>query len=376
MIIAFDVSYIQKRRTGYGRSALELLKAMLARDTQNEYILHGWSYSLDNKEIFKFQRENVRTSIRRIPGVLKRFYWNTLERPCLDFFIGEHDVFHSTDPLLPPTKNQLKIITVHDLAYKKFPQFFKSYILQWDSYITKSVRRADAIIVPSRQTKMDIVEKFQMPENKIHVINFPISSLFNPVPTIGDREVKKKFQLNFPFTLFVGTFEPRKNIPRLLKAFEIFQTDRPTELHLVLAGKRGWLYEDIFDAIRKSTFRDKIHYLEYVPDTALASLYRLAEFVVYPSLYEGYGFPVLEAMASGKTVLTSNVSSMKELGDTVVFSIDPYKVEEIAHAMKVLHDNESTRNELSRRGIEYIRNFSSEKAAMNVMELYHSLRTR
>lgn len=373
MRIAFDVSYIHKQRTGYGRSALELLKALLGYDTYNSYILHGWSYALDVKEIQQLQRENVKISVRRIPGFLKRFYWNRVKFPPIEFFIGEHDIYHNTDPLLPPAKNNVRVITVHDLSYKIFPQFFEHNVLRWDSFIVRSVQLCDAIIVPSLQTKMDVTNIFKTSADKIHVIRFPVSSKFSSDSHPIDEEVERKFQLNVPFALFVGTLEPRKNIPRLIKAFEMLHKDNQVQLHLVLAGKRGWLYQQIIEAILHSPVRKKIHYLEYVSDDDLASLYRLSEFVVFPSMYEGYGFPVLEAMASGKAVITSNTSSMKEVGEGAALLTDPYNVAELAQAMKILHHDESQRRVYEQRGIEHMRKFSSQQAAQNLLTVYQSL---
>ncbi len=374
MTIAFDVSYIQKRSAGYVRAANELLQSLLELDKKNQYILHGWSNSLDVRRVRQFENERVRLSIARIPGGLKRFYWNTLRVPRLESYTGPFDVFHSTDPLLPPTKSHKTIITIHDLSYKRFPQFLERHVVQWDKYISRSTKMTAAIIVPSLQTKKDVVEYFNVDERKIHIVRFPISSLFaqqqNAESVVA---VKKKFSLEFSFALFVGRFEPRKNIVGIIKAYELFRQTKYSELNLVLVGQKGWKYQEIFDAINRSPFRSNIHHLESVADSELASLYQVAKFFVYPSLYEGYGFPVLEAMASGIPVITSKSSSLEEIAGNAALLVNPENTDELAKAMQTMDNDESKRQEFSRRGIEKARKISSKSAAEQVLSLYQSL---
>ena len=305
MTIAFDVSYIQTRRAGLGRYATELLRALLATDTENLYKLHGWSYSIDRDWIANLPQRNVQTYVTKIPGFVKRFYWNRLRVPPIEAFIGRFDLFQSIDPFLPPTRNKKTVTTIHDLSYRKFPELFEPNVLRWDPYVLRSVRRASAIIVPSDQTKNDITELFRVPQEKITLVRPPVSQIFSPEPNRSvDEAVMQKHQLGKPFILFVGTIEPRKDVDSLIKAFEILRLERQSDVQLLIVGRRGWLYDKTFEAMRSSTVRDEIHYTDFVPDSELASLYRLSQFVVYPSFYEGHGSPVVEAMASGKARLS------------------------------------------------------------------------
>ncbi len=377
MKIVFDVSYIQKRRAGYGRAALELLKSLLALDDQNRYKLFGWSYSMDFAEIRKLSRENVKMSLARIPGPIKRFYWNRVRILPVTWFVGEFDIFHGMEPLLPEVGKRKSIASVYDLSYKRFPEFFEKHVLRWDNSIARSMRNASAIVVPSQHTKADLLEFFKIPEEKVHVIHLPISEMFH-VRTGPDRDeaVVSKFGLQFPFALFVGTLEPRKNIVALVKAFESAHREKSMNLHLVLVGKRGWLSREIFDALDSSAVRDRIHYLEYVADEDIASLYRLAQFLVYPSMYEGYGLPVLEAMASGLPVLTSRSSSLKEIAEGAAMLVDPTNPDQLAHAIGELAHKEILRRELSKRGLERVKMFSAESAGKKVLDLYKLLMSR
>ena len=374
MTIAFDVSYIQKRRAGLGRHTLELLRALLSADSENEYILHGWSFSLDVDEITRLRKHNIRLRVARIPGFVKRMYWNQLRWPPVEFFTKDFEIFHSSDPFSPPVKKKKTIVTVHDLSYKKFPQFFERQVLRWDKFVWCSVQNAQAIIVPSHQTKSDVLEIFRLNEEKVHIIPVPISSIFTAQgETELDETVKRKFRLKSPFGLFVGTIEPRKNVLSLIKAFEIFHRGQTSELQLVLVGKRGWLCQEVFKAIDNCPARSRILYLDYVSDRELPSIYRAARFFIYPSYYEGYGFPVLEAMASGLPVITSNSSSLKEIAEGTALLIDPSNVDDLLNSIKALTENSQLHAEISKRSLQKAKEFSTGSTAEKVLGLYQSL---
>jgi len=374
MKVAFDVSYVQRMRAGFGRYARELLRALFATDTQNEFILHGWSFSLDLAELSRLRQPNVSLRIARIPGMVKRFYWNRLRFPPIEEFVGEFDVFHSSDSFLPPMRKRRGIATVHDLCQKRFPQFFEPRVLRGEQYMLRSLANAAAIIVPSHQTKNDLLEMFRLPEEKVHLVRTPVRPQFcTDSDKLGDEQVRAKYRLQSPFALFVGTIEPRKNILTLIKAFELFHRTGKRGLILVLVGKRGWLYKDIFMAVDHSPVRSRIRYLEYVSDSDLASLYRLAELFVYPSHYEGYGFPILEAMACGTPVVTSNSSSLREIAEGAALLVDPLNTEELAHAIQTLTENPSQRTEFINAGLQRLKQFSPSDAAKEVFHLYQSI---
>jgi len=374
MRIAFDVSYIQKNRAGIGRHALQLIKSLLQVDRHNEYVLHGWSLGLDVDLISRLQTHNSHLSTARIPGDVKRLYWNRLRTPSIETFVGNVQIFHSTDPFLPPTKNAKAICTVHDLAYKRFPEMFEPRVPSWDKYVQRSVHSADAIIVPSQQTKSDLIEMLQVSTERVHIVQPPVDECFSSTKNISENEiVKQKFQLTKPFILFVGTFEPRKNISAIVKGFEQVQEESRPDVDLVLVGKQGWLYDETLRTINSSPVKSHIHYLEYVSDNELASLYRQALCFVYPSLYEGYGFPILEAMASGVPIITSNTSSLRELADGVALLVDPRSIQDIAEAMTMLITNEVRRVEMRQRGLHIIQQFTADAAAKKVLDIYTSL---
>jgi glycosyltransferase involved in cell wall biosynthesis len=369
--IAFDVSYIQRQRTGYGRFSLELLKALIAGDRQNRYLLHGWSYSLDAEIIRSFKRGNVDVKIAKIPGFIKRAYWNTLRAPKLETLIGDFDIFHGAEPMLPPTAKP-QIATLYDLSYKRFPQFFERSVLQWNSYVQRSVKEASMIIVPSENTKNDILQLFHISEEKIIVVYLPVSEQFSPVKSEHDETMKRRYGLAEDFILFTGTMEPRKNIPFIISGFERLQKNHP-DLQLVLAGKKGWLSDEIFKSMDRSPSRQKIKYLDFVSEDDLSSLYRSALCFVYPSIYEGYGLPVLEAMASGTPVITSKSSSLGEIAGDAALLIDPLQIDELVSAMEMIYSDQSLRNSLKTKGIDRVKQFSRKNAVDKVLNIYQSI---
>lgn len=377
MKIVFDVSYVQKASAGIGRYARALLKDLLAIDRKNEYLLHGWSYLLDRVDIESFRRENVTFSVARIPGSLKRLYWNRLRIPPLESIVGTFDVFHGAEPLLPPLGTAKGIVTVYDLAYRKCPEFFQKRVLRRDPYIRRSVKEAAAIIVPSLNTKADLVEMFGVDERSVYLVRPPLYAGFSPVRDPSrDDSIVRKYRLETPFALFVGVVEPRKNILAIVKALEHLDAGQPGELDLVLVGKKGWLCEDILASIHRSPVRARIHQLDFVPDEDLVSLYRSARFFVYPSFYEGYGYPVVEAMASGLPVITSRSSSLGEIAEGAALLVDPYSVDELVAAMRQLAGDDTAHDRLAILGQERIRSLSQSSAAQQIMRLYNELGQR
>ena len=312
----------------------------------------------------------------KVPGNLKRIYWDHLRFLPLRWFTGPLDVFHSCDAFLPPLGEIKGVSTVHDLCQRRFPEYFEQGIHRRDASLQRALERADAIVVPSRQTRTDLLEMFPLPGEKIHLVYPSIDQRFHP-PDINDAgsdlRVKEALHLEPPFVLFVGTLEPRKNLVSLIRAFE--QADRALSgtLSLVIAGKPGWMYRDIFRAIESSPFRRKIRYLSYVSDDDLAALYRMARVFVYPSYYEGFGYPVFEAMASGTPVVTSNCSSLKEIAAGAAELTDPSDCDSIANAIAEVSQDEDRRRTLIDAGLQRSRWLSSQNPAAGVMHIYRLL---
>lgn len=378
MTIVYDVSHINKQRAGIGRLATIQLRGLLSLDRRRRYILHGWGRDLDMDTIRAFARENVQISTALVPKAVKRLYWNYLRFPALDNVVGSFDVFHSAEPLLPPIGKKKAIVSFNDSAYYKFPHFYnRTTARKWDYLYRRALRRADAIIVLSENTRNDLIEMLNLPREQIYVVRPPTDPIFSPrrLPE-AEEHVRRKYSLPDQFFLFVGTLEPRKNIPRLVKAFEMFLLERQQQISLVIVGRRGWLYEGILHTVNSSPARDRILLLDYVADADLAVLYRLALVFVFPSLYEGHGYPVVEAMASGTPVITSRNSSLKEIGEGAALLIDAENVDEMCEAMYTLATDENLRRELVAKGLRRAEQFSVKNAAEGILAVYDSLEGR
>lgn len=371
MRIAFDVSYIQTKPHGYRRYAAELLHALVEM-SHDAWLLHGWSRSLDRRWLESLSREDVKLSLLRIPGQLKRLYWNTMRAPALERLIGTFDIFHSTDPLLPPTRRKA-IITIHDLVYRKFPDLVERRVVRWARQVQKNVARADAIVVVSEHTKRDVVEQFSVPEWKVHVIYPILSSIFTNAVSEKDEEILRRYDLLQPYILFVATIEPRKNLGQLLEAYSRLAPSVKKLVPLVVVGRRGWKSEDVVKAVRVLEAKREVRWFQCIPDDELAAFYRHALVVVYPSLYEGFGYPVAEALACGAPVITSNVASLPEIAGQAALLIEPTDMNALVEALMMLINDETRRAELRRLGPEQVRRFSRERSAASMLSLYKNL---
>ncbi|MDD1720249.1 MAG: glycosyltransferase family 4 protein [Methanoregulaceae archaeon] len=262
------------------------------------------------------------------------------------------------------------IITVHDLTPWLFPVEHPAGVPAFFRLLMpRTLRYADGIIADSRSTKADLVRILGVPEEKIRVIHLGVDTHFRPVDDPGVRE---RYGLEGPFILTVGTLEPRKNLVGLLRAFRILR-DGGIGHRLVVTGGLGWRYKEIFSTIRELHLEKDVILTGYIPGSDLPGVYSAAEVMVYPSLYEGFGFPPLEAMACGCPVVTSNVSSLPEIAGDVAVMVDPRDAGAIAAEIRRLLDDESIRRYISRKGIERAAGFTWEKCVKETMGVYREV---
>ncbi|RMG89684.1 MAG: glycosyltransferase family 1 protein [Chloroflexi bacterium] len=279
-------------------------------------------------------------------------------------------LFHSTEHLLMPLHQIPTVLTVHDLIYKLFPAYHKK-LNYWFLNIAMPIfcRRADAIIAVSQASKQDIVKHYGIDPTKIHVVYEAASPHFQPPPPARIAYVRQTYKLPDKFLLHISTIEPRKNLSRLLDALKALRQLFP-KLTLVLAGGKGWLYEDFFAKIEAEGLQEAVHLLGWVPDEDLPAIIAAADLAVQPSLYEGFGLPVLEHMACGQVVAASNRSSLPEVGGEAAVYFDPYSVDEMVSVIRrLLTDREeyAHRREL---GLAQARRFSWERAAKETIAVY------
>jgi glycosyltransferase involved in cell wall biosynthesis len=265
------------------------------------------------------------------------------------------------------------ICTIHDLT----PIISPIWHTRWKYLVSKIsfpriIAHSDRIIVDSFQTKKDLIRCYHVREQNISVIYLGASEEFKPLDIHHVESVKKKYMIDFPFVLFVGNLEPRKNLPTLLKAFSQCKKKIP-ELKLIIIGQKGWKYAEVFKTIRFLHLEKEVIFLQYVAHEDLPALYNAALLFVYPSLYEGFGLPPLEAMQCGIPVITSNTSSLSEVIGDGGFMVDPLNVSDLADKMLLLLTDDQTRKENIRYNLARCRQFSWEKCAQQTLKVYEEV---
>lgn len=299
--------------------------------------------------------------------------WTQFALP-LNLFTKKHlDIFFTPSHYAPRFSPVPTVVTVLDLAYLKFPELFnKSDLYQLVNWTKYSVKKAKKVITISHSSKNDIIKSYGVQDENVAVVYPGIKQLMQLEPHVyGIKQLQAKYGLSTHYVLFVGTLQPRKNITRLVEAFAklIEEKDLPQELQLVVVGRRGWQFEEILAAPKKFGIEERVKFLENIPDDELDVLYRHAICYVLPSLYEGFGLPVIEAMQHHCPVITSNISSLPEAGGDAALYVNPEDIDDIAQAMKKLVTNEKLRHELIEKGKKQITKFSWEKAAKETLDI-------
>jgi len=286
------------------------------------------------------------------------------------------DVFHGASNFLPPRKSCPYVVTIHDLSYHVHPERcppVRRYY--WYAMTARTVKVADRIITISENSRRDIEHFFPDSRDKIRVIAEAAHSRFRPLDAPRDAGGMARLDQeldNRPFVLYLGTLEPGKNVVRTVQAFDTIAEKFPDHL-LVLAGDKGWLFEPVFEAIASAKHRDRIRYVGHVSDDEAVALFSYADLFVFPSLYEGFGLPPLEAMACGCPVITSNTSSIPEVVGDAAIQVNPESVDDLALAMETVLGSATARDEMRQSGLARAAEFSWEKCARETLEVYREL---
>ncbi len=284
------------------------------------------------------------------------------------------DVLHSPDFISPKFGARRLVSTVHDLTFLLHPEFLtEDGRRYYGGNIGPAVARADAIIAVSHATKSDLVNLLDVPAEKVHVIYEGISERFRPMSAEEIAPVLTQFDLNPGYILFVGTFEPRKNVPGLLRAYAELRTRRSDAPPLVLVGNRGWLFDEAMRLINSLKLTEHVRYFENLPDAELPALYNGAHCLSLTSHYEGFGFPVLEAMGCGVPVVISDRASLPEIAGGAALSVSPDDSSAHAHALEQLLFDDTLRQQLRDRGLERARGFTWERCCEETVALYRAV---
>ncbi|WP_424098423.1 glycosyltransferase family 4 protein [Moorena producens] len=392
--IAVDATPIRPRLSGIGMYALNLIQALHKLQGQEDFKLsvayqpsvrkwlsRDWSFL----EVLTRHLEIKNIEIKTIPlPVTISSLLATVPNPILPYceqYLGNPDIVHGTDHVVYPCRKSLRVMTIHDLTFIKYPQYVNSIVKSYTARVKQCLRWTDLVITVSQSTKQDIVNYLRVNPDKIKVI--PQASRYSTLdlpntlnlPNTKVESLLKSVNYDFaqPYILFVSTLEPRKNINTLIAAFNYLKQRHQIEHQLVLIGQKGWSYESIFAAIASSPWKHHIHHLGYLSDQLVAWFYSNADVFVYPSYYEGFGLPVLEAMTLGAPVVTSNTSSLPEVAGDAAILIDPNQPIELADAIVKVTSNSSLREELIRKGKERAMLFSWERTARETLAAYTSL---
>jgi len=374
MTIGVDLRVLAKgTRTGIEEYTLNLLSRLLPLDKSVKFKLF---YNAWNKEPLNYdwlKLSNVELKEFRLPN---RFLFDPLAKfigwPHIDELLGGADVFFSPHFLLSPVADKCRqTVTFHDLSFEYFPEFFPGRKRFWHASLSPKTRarHANKVIAVSQSTKDDLVKIYGLPEKKIRVIYSGVGEEFKKIPAADCQAVKKKYNLPDNLILYFGTIEPRKNLVGLIEAYGIFRQKlgAGSAPSLVIAGQTGWFYKETLLAAQQSPYAKDIIFTGFVEPVDKAYLFNLASLFVYPSFFEGFGFPPLEAMACGVPVICSHTSSFPEVVADAALMIDPYNFEELAWAIKEVWQDSNLRTDFIAKGLERVKVFSWDKCAKETL---------
>jgi glycosyltransferase involved in cell wall biosynthesis len=372
MKIGIDYTSAATQGAGIGRYTRELMRALLALPSDNRYsFFYAGRHRIDESNI---HAKRPTSRIRRLPIHDKWLMrvWQRLQIPLpVELITGRVDLFHSPDFTLPPTLPGVPtLLTVHDLSFIRDPDSAWPSLRDFlNQAVPRSVKRATHVLADSQATKDDLIELFGTPAEKITVLYSGVDARFVPIRDRAEIDrVCAKYQLPRPFILSVGTLQPRKNYGRLIEA--VGQVASIVPHHLVITGGKGWMYETIFEQVEQSGLEGRVHFPGFVDDADLPALYSAADLFAYVSLYEGFGLPLLEAMACGTPVIGSNTSSLPEVIGDVGLQVDPRNVDDIAQALQQMIDQPELRAGSIELGLERAKTFTWNKAARELLAIY------
>jgi glycosyltransferase involved in cell wall biosynthesis len=386
MTIGIDIrTLLDENYSGVSVYTDNLTRELLALDKDDDFrFYYNCGKDLSDR-LPRFDQPNVKVRKTSYPNKFFNYFLQSLFRyPKFDREVGGTDVFWAPHiNFISLSDKTRKVITIHDLSFWRYPEFFTWRKNFWHKMnrIKKLFKEFEAIIAVSQNTKQDIIDLAGIEPEKIKVIYSGIDENFkilSPSDSVLE-EVKKKYSLSSSFILFLGTLEPRKNVRGVIEAYNLLrQTDKTEEfedLKLILAGGNGWKTEDIYEEYNNSPYKSDIQFLSYIKAEDKPALYNLASVFIYPSFYEGFGFPPLEAMACGAPVVTSAVSSLPEVAGGSALLVDPYNLAFLAEALRQILTNPGLAADLRKKGLENVKRFNWKKTAEEYLKVFKSLKS-
>jgi glycosyltransferase involved in cell wall biosynthesis len=403
--VGFDITALHVAQAGVLRYTHALLEALLGIDQDNEYLMLDYaplhSQAAPPPEIATLEKPNAHVVYCRGLRHRRLARWDAVQQPALRSLadrvdrtlfwpwaaaaravmhrkltqaLDGADVFHSSDVLLWEQPGALNVVTIHDLTTLLFPEHHTANTREMQALVRRFAQeKADVVIAVSEATKRDILANMEIPDERVRVVHNGIGSAFHP---IEDRETLTRV-LAPPglspggYILHVGTIEPRKNLVRLVDAYHQARRAIPPPMpKLVLAGSKGWQFHEVFERVEELALKKEVVFLGMVPTDILPALYSGAVLFTYPSLYEGFGLPPLEAMACGTPVVASNTSSLPEIVGDAGALIDPTDTDALADALASLLNDAERRADLSTRGLARAKLFSWKQTAVETLKIY------
>lgn len=379
--IGIDVTSAVVQGGGIGRYTRELVRALVA-----ETATHPESFSL---RFFSAKPPAVLPVPNPLPSAPHVAYtpaplnekwlyrlWYRLSLPLpVQWVTGPLDLFHSPDFVLPPVSGGIPtLLTVHDLSFAHYPDVFPKPLVDYlNRVVPRSVARASHILADSQATQEDLCRLWYVPRDKITVLYSGVDAMFAPVTEAATlTAVQQRYQIgDTPYLLAVGTVQPRKNYQMLIQAFRGVADQFPHQL--LIAGGKGWLYDDMLAEVERQGLNGRVRFLGFVADADLPALYSGATLFLFPSLYEGFGLPLLEAMACGVPVVTSNASSLPEVAGTTAVQLSPLDQQAWTNEMLALLHNPARRSQMVAEGFRQARQFSWHQSARQLLAVYGRL---
>jgi len=378
--ISFDVHpLLGEKMSGVGYCEAGLLTELLQSHPENQYQFHFFSFRNQKEKeerLKKYKTEQVDYNCSHFSGFLYRSILPFFPLPYACFFGKKAKITHFFNYIVPPGVAGKTVVTVHDMVIKAFPE-----TVRWKTRIllslglNRSLQRADKIVTDSFFSKKEIIKYYPAYEKKIRVVPCGVD-VHQFYPMKDEREivrVKQKLKITGDYFLYVGTIEPRKNLYRLIEAYSLVLKKDPSVPSLILAGSNGWLNENLFVLIKEKGLEEKVHFTEYVASEDRCALYNGAIGFLFPSIYEGFGMPPLEAMACGVPVLVSKEASLPEIvGDAGIY-VNAYEVSSIADGLEKLSTDKKLREKLSQRGLKQAQKYTWKQATEKLYKIYEEL---
>lgn len=377
MNIAIDIRCLMNPNySGVAQYTYNLLSNLFKLDQQNHYKLFYNSSQDIASNLPKFEHPNVEYYGFKYPNKLLNSAFLFLNYPEIEKMINGTDLFFIPNPNFCALTGQAqKILTIHDLSFELYPQFFSIKQRLWHKFIKpKNLTENSAkIIAVSQNTKNDLINLYQLPPAKIKVIYSGVDhDVYQPIDKTQPKfnQIITKYNLPARFILYLGTIEPRKNIEGIIEAFNLVKAQNQDlkDLELIIAGGNGWKSKHVFYTAKISPFTEQIKFIDYVPESHKPFLYNLAELFIFPSLYEGFGLPVLEAQACGTPVITSLNSAFPEIVADSAIMVNPDNLTEISQAMNQILSNPELKQSLITKGLANSARFTWTKCAQETLD--------